>query len=125
VKAGLGINWAVQEVLRPKVRAKWNDLSDLSIASGVGIATGEAMIVRGGVRNDSDLISIGEAPNVAAKLSELRGWPDTYITEAVYSMLSDDAKYSDAKDMWSQYGAQVIGGKTYPVKGSSYWWRPD
>lgn len=124
VKAALGINWAVQEVLRPKVYAKWNDISDLPIGQGVGVATGEALIVRGGVRNDNDLISIGEAPNVAAKLSALRGWQDTYITEDVYDVIHADAKYSDDVDMWSQYPAQNIGGKVYGVKASGYWWRP-
>lgn len=124
VKAALGINWAVQKVLAPKVYAKWNDVSDVPIGQGVGVATGQALIARGGVRHDNDLISVGEAPNVAAKLSELRGWPDTYITEDVYDVIHADAKYCAGTDMWSQYPPQNIGGTVYRVKASGYWWRP-
>ena len=124
VKAGLGINWAVQEVVRPKVQAKWDDLANTPLGQGVGIATGEALIVRGGVPIDNDLISVGAAPNVAAKLSELREGPDTYITEDVYNKLNDVAKYCDGRDMWTQHAGKIIGGTYYRIKASTYSWEP-
>lgn len=56
-KAGLAINWAIHEVLRPRLNAKWNDLESLyRVDHGVGIATGEAFIIRGGVRDNNDLV---------------------------------------------------------------------
>lgn len=125
-KAGLGINWAVHEVLRPRLNAKWNDLESLyRVDNGVGIATGEAFIVRGGVRDNNDLVSIGDAPNVAAKLSSLRIGPDVYVTEAVYDMLHESIKTSpEGRRMWERVPNQPIGGKSFAVMGSTWWWQP-
>ena len=70
VRAALAINWAVRKVLDEKFDAKWPDLKKhYHLDHGIGIDCGEALIVRAGVRNNNDLVSIGEAPNVAAKLA--------------------------------------------------------
>jgi adenylate cyclase len=125
IKTALGINWAMDKVLDPKFLAKWPALNNnWTPAHGVGIDTGEALIVRGGVRNSNDLVSIGSAPNVAAKLSSLRGAPDVYITHAVYNNCSAAAKATDGKNMWTDYGTQAIGGCAYKVKGSTWRWTP-
>ncbi|MCP4383428.1 MAG: adenylate/guanylate cyclase domain-containing protein [Hyphomicrobiales bacterium] len=126
MKAGLGINWAVSEVLDKKFAAKWSDLNDhWNLGHGVGIATGEAMLVRGGVRASNDLIAIGRAPNVAAKLSDLRGSPNVYCTEETHDHSHDSARIaSDGRSMWSQYSNQTIGGTVYRIKGSTWWKRP-
>jgi class 3 adenylate cyclase len=59
VRAALGINWAVQAVLRPKFDAKWPDLKDnYVLGHGVGVETGEALIVRAGVRDNNDLVLV-------------------------------------------------------------------
>lgn len=124
-KAGLGMNWAIHEVLRPKLNAKWNDLDSLyRVDHGVGIATGEALIVRGGVRDNNDLVSIGDAPNTAAKLSSLRIGPDVYITDDVYDQLHESAKTYDGQQMWERVPNQPIGGKIFPVVGSRGWLLP-
>lgn len=125
-KAGLAINWAVHEVLRPRLNRKWNDLEGLyRVDHGVGIATGEAFIVRGGVRDNNDLVSIGDAPNVAAKLSSLRIGPDVYVTEGVYDMLHESVKTSsEGRGMWEHVPNQPIGGKSFAVKGSTWGWHP-
>lgn len=125
VKAGLGINWAVKNVLRPRLNAKWERLPLFyKIHHGVGVATGKALIVRGGVRDNNDLVSIGETANVAARLSDLRGRPDVYITADVYNNMNDSVQSTDGRSMWEAYPDQVIGGTTYKVKGSTWTWRP-
>ena len=125
VRAALALNWAVHKVLQPKFTAKWPDLSDTwTVNHGVGIDTGKAMLVRGGVRNNNDLISVGAAPNVAAKLSELRGAPDIYITKAAYDNMDASNKRHDGKDMWTNYGKVEVGSKSYIVYGSTWWWSP-
>lgn len=125
VKAALAINWAVTQVMRPEVNRRWTDLVNIwQPAQGVGIATGEAMLVRGGVRNNSDLISIGEAPNVAAKLSEMREGPDTYVTDAVHGVLNESASEYEGQNMWRRASTQNIGGKSFRVMGSSWWLTP-
>ncbi len=125
IRAGLGIHWAVESVLRTKFASKWPDLKNhWSMHHGIGIDTGEAMLVRGGVRGNNDLVSIGAAPNVAAKLSGLRGTPNVYITNAVYKNCSQESKFSNGNNMWSDFGSVTIGGNAYIIKGSTYRWTP-
>jgi len=124
-RAALGINWAVEKVVRPKINTQWTDLKDYwALNHGVGIATGNALMVRGGVRNNNDLVSIGEAPNVAAKLSELRGTPSTYVTYAVHGALEPVAREFNGQNMWIDYGTQTIGGKVFKVAASTWWSSP-
>ncbi len=121
--AALGINWAVFDVLQPHFKSTWPDIEKYYIVDhGVGIATGEALIVRGGVRDNSDLISIGEAPNVAAKLSDIRGNRELYVTQDVFDQMADTVKKSRpaGEAMWSDHPSQTIGGTTYRVKASSW-----
>lgn len=124
VRAALAINWAVQQVMRPKIRENWTDGESFSdIRHGIGIDTGEALIIRGGVRNHNDLISIGNAPNVAAKLSELRGSWSIFITESVKSMLNDELlKYETNRDIWRLGPALSVGGKTQRVYATDVYW---
>jgi len=123
-RAALQINWAVNEIIRPKIRDKWPTL-DWTLFHGVGVDTGKAMLVRGGVRRvDNDIVSIGSAPNVAAKLSEIRSAPDIYITQAVYNRLNEEVKYAGGVDMWSEFGTLTYGGKDFKVRGTTYCWKP-
>lgn len=126
IKAGLGINWAVDNVLQPNLKAIWPTLGDFwTLDHGVGIDTGDALIVRGGVRDNNDLISVGAAPNVAAKLSSLRSTHDVYITERVYSDATAAGQIgSNGENMWTWYTAQTIGGTTYKVLASAWRWTP-
>lgn len=126
VRAAYGINWAVYKVLRPAIESYWSDGADFAnIDHAVGIDTGEALIVRGGVRDNNDLISIGSAPNVAAKLSDLRTSKEIFITDRVYGDLTDDLlRFEDSRNpMWSKQTSLMNVGGTYPtVYGSSVWW---
>jgi uridylate cyclase len=122
-RAAMNVSWAVTKVIQPKLEAKWKDFH-WKMGHGIGIDTGEAMLVRGGVFGDNDLVSIGSAPNVAAKLSEERSYPDIYATETVYKDLSDSLKYWNGKNMWSRQGTKTYGGKSYSYYGSAYWWKP-
>ncbi|MGB6659152.1 MAG: hypothetical protein WBE90_08670, partial [Xanthobacteraceae bacterium] len=45
------------------------------LAHCTGIDTSEVLVVRAGIRNNNDLIWVGSAPNVTAKLSALREAP--------------------------------------------------
>ena len=112
VRAALAINWAVNRVIAPAIEEKWSDVAkSYTMGHGVGIDTGEALIVRGGARDNNDLISIGDAPNDAAHLSDYREWPIN-ITEAVYDALKDPQKIlPDGNSFWhSSDGRQALGG---------------
>jgi adenylate cyclase len=124
VIAALQITWAVKDVIDPKVKAKWTDVT-WTMSHGVGIDTGEAMLVRGGVRGDNDVVSIGNAPNVAAKLSEWRSYQELHITKAVYDVMLDEAKIgSNGGNMWTDTGWKTYGGLMYQTYGSSWQWAP-
>ena len=121
-KAALQLNWAVRDVIRPAIAATWPSLN-WKMEHGVGIDTGQAMLVRGGVRRlDNDIVSVGSAPNVAAKLSELREGPDLYISSEVYERLNEESKYAKGKDMWRRHGTKSFGGRSVTIYGTSYGW---
>lgn len=125
-KAALKINYAVRKIIKPKLEEKYKSLAQggWTINHCTGIDTGEMLVVRGGIRNNNDLIWVGRAPNVAAKLSSVRTSPHfSYITSDVYDMLNEEAKYSDGKDMWQKtVWSEVAGVET--VYRSSWTWKP-
>lgn len=125
VKAALQINAAMQEIVQQALYTKLPHLErdEFVPRMSVGIASGEAFIARAGVRDSSDLVSIGRAPNLAAKLSDIRepGQYRTYITADVYKMLNEASKLSKGVDMWEARNAEV-GGEQMRIYRSSYRW---
>lgn len=132
--AALKINWVVSEVInkltisRKRANGNW-----WKVEHGVGIDSGEALIVRAGVRNKAggsnhnDLISIGAAPAIAAKLSGLRKvGGSTIVTDDVYRFLSDSTKLSQKDKAPMFKGPQVRDVEPYKVTTytSSWWTRP-
>ena len=123
VRCALAISWAVSEVINPKIKAKWSDVT-WTMKHGVGIDTGDAMLVRGGVRGDNDIVSIGSAPNVAAKLSEQRDY-GINISADVYAQILDEVKLGPkGESMWWKAGTANFGGKYVAYFGSTWYWSP-
>ncbi len=77
VRCALKINHVFLNIIKPKLIAKYPTLASGSykLAHCVGVDTSEVLVIRGGVRNNNDLVWVGRAPNVAAKLSALRESP--------------------------------------------------
>ncbi len=123
VKAALNISWAVTKVIQPKLEAKWSNFG-WKMDHGIGIDTGESLLVRGGVWGNNDLISIGSAPNIAAKLSEERAHQSIFVTRAIYDCMGDEVKVTGTTNMWANLGSIVFGGKTLTHYGSAYNWGP-
>jgi adenylate cyclase len=127
-KAALRINYFFTHVLEPAFLKFYERLqtSSFRFAQSVGIDTGEIRVARAGVRNANDLIWVGGAPNVAAKLSSIRqpGY-STYITEPVFKKLHESVELYGGQSMWERctwqkgepYGAGVI-------YRSSWWFKP-
>ncbi|WP_319526658.1 adenylate/guanylate cyclase domain-containing protein [uncultured Desulfosarcina sp.] len=125
-KCGLQINYTVKEIIRPKFEKKYDTVKNagFSIRHGVGIDTGTVLAVRAGARGDNDLIWIGRAPNLAAKLSDLRESPyHTFITATVYNMLNDSSKYSngDNRNMWEGRSWTFLGEKITVYRSNWTW----
>jgi adenylate cyclase len=129
-KCGLQIHHVVEKIVRPKVEANLSSITTkgFQIKHCVGIDSGTALIVRGGVRGHNDLVSIGRAPNVAAKLSDVRnGLYRTYITEPVFKKLLDTSKYTsgpDKKLMWEGPFTREVGGEKITVYKSTWMSKP-
>jgi class 3 adenylate cyclase len=93
----------------------------------VGIDTSKVMVVRSGIRNNNDLVWVGRAPNVAAKLSGIREGYAAYITKAVFDVMMDTGKYSTVSGelMWEPRTWNA--GKGYGVENvyrSNWTWEP-
>jgi|SRR2546423_4467468 len=126
-KCALNINYTFLKIIKPKLEAKYESLKNGSykLAQCVGVDTSEMLVVRAGIRSNNDLVWVGRAANVAAKLSAIRNSPyHSYITDTVYNMLNDGSKYADGKDMWEKRAnsTQVPGIST--IYRSSYHWEP-
>jgi len=112
VRTALKLNWVVQEIISDKAR-RWIDWpsSAMVVKHATGIASGEALLIRGGVRNDNDIASIGSAPNFAAKLSDRRTEDGrTFICYRTWLNLTGDAKNFYGADRWSDTQGIVVGG---------------
>jgi class 3 adenylate cyclase len=123
-KCCLEMKWAFTEIIRPKVEAKYPSLKTggYTLEHSAGADMGEVLMVRAGVRNSNDLISIGAAPNIAAVLSDIRSLPyRSFITSAVYTPMHESAKTSNGKAMW-EASSVVIKGKSVPIHRSLWGW---
>jgi len=127
-KCALQINYVMSEYIRPKYEKKYDAVKNASftLAHGVGIDTGTVLAVRAGARGSNDLIWIGRAPNLAAKLSDLRESPHcTFITASVYNSLNNTSKYggSENKNMWESRSWTFLDEKI-SIYRSSWHWKP-
>lgn len=114
------IFYTVDQILAPKATKKFDSIRNNSIKlkNGIGIDTGEARAVRAGIRNSNDLIWIGRAPSLAAKISDLRNYPYcVYISEASYKVLPDSSKIIDEKDIWVEK-IFTFAGESHKIYGT-------
>lgn len=124
-KCALEINWMFKELLRPKFEAKYEALRNgrFKLSHCTGIDTSDVLVVRAGIRNNNDLIWIGRAPNVAAKLSGLRasGY-GSYISGGVYDALADSAKAWKGRAIWEE--RKWANGPIEKIFRSKWTWVP-
>lgn len=126
VKAAMQIKWAIREHVQPALTSQFKSIKDSgwSMKHGCGIASGKALLVRAGFRGNDDLVSIGDAPNLAAKLSDLREpYYNTFIGKATYNSLTEPAISSDGTNMWSGTHDLAMGGRSFPYYKTSYYWK--
>lgn len=121
-KTALSIRWAFETIVKPSLNAKYSTFNDgtLALSYCCGIDTGKLLVVRSGIRGNNDLLWVGRAANIAAKLSTIR--KDSYLsfmTEAVYKAMTDEAKLSNGKPMWTVFKPWKDAGVIY---GSIWQW---
>ncbi|MDQ0869026.1 adenylate cyclase [Arthrobacter sp. V1I9] len=126
LEAALHINWAVDQVINPQLTERLKtSTASWQVSHRVGIDDGETLIVRGGARDNSDLVSIGRAPNIAAKLSSIRGESGAItVTDRVHSFLLDKNKVHEGRAMWGSSTSRTLGPHAVTTYSSAWWRRP-
>lgn len=132
VWAAMQLCWLVDEVICPLVKDATNDGKVYwQVTHGVGIDTGDVVIARAGVRNldgdtaHNDLVSIGRAPNVAAKLSALRDRPPITVTADVYNGLNGVRRLdANGEDIWLGPQVTAVGPYSLGLYSTRYRWKP-
>jgi class 3 adenylate cyclase len=124
VKAALMFQYAIDEYLRPALSKEFKSIRDSGwkLSHGTGIAKGETYMFRGGVRGNSDLVSVGSAPNLSAKLSDKRGKFRTRIGAGAYGNLDEATLKSKGVNMWQGPYSMDMGGSAYSYYATAYRW---
>jgi len=102
-KTALQINWAVSHIVNPALKVQYGNAA-YQMKHVVGVDTSSIFACRIGVRNDNDIVWVGRAANLAAKLSGIDGNYPVYITGAVFDVLDDGSKFggSPRQLMWEE-----------------------
>jgi adenylate cyclase len=126
-EAALKINYFFTDILIPAFTGFYKSHA-LSLSQTVGVDVSRVMAIRAGIRDNNDLVWIGRAPNVAAKLSAIReqGYY-SYLSEDVFNAMLDSSKLQEGTQnlMWESRTWEK--GKPYGVGNvyrSGWWWRP-
>lgn len=125
-EAALKINYFFSRILRPAFTTFYSS-RNLNLTQTVGIDTSKVMAVRSGIRNNNDLVWIGRAPNIAAKLSAIREGYASYISKTVFDSMLDDSKYGGEPRQLMWESRSWNAGKAYGVDTvyrSDWWWKP-
>jgi class 3 adenylate cyclase len=114
VKVALKINWAVQEIINPTIKKQYPS-GGYVVTQKVGVDTSAIHVARTGVRGGNDLVWVGRAANYAAKLTEIKVDPQTWITADVYNKMSDDTKYggNPKENMWKEFKWSQMNDQKY------------
>jgi class 3 adenylate cyclase len=124
----LKMNYMVSQILKPQITTYFTSFKETAfdISHCVGIDTSSVLAVRAGQRGSNDIIWVGRAPNLAAKLSEIRESNySSYISDDVFSVLNKSAKYGGETRqlMWEQRTYSFVN-ESITVYRSNWWWAP-
>ena len=122
----LEISYAVRKIIAAKAPTQFRCLrhNGITVEHAVGIDTGEVYAIRGGTQHKDDLIWIGEAPIMAAKLSECAEYPySSFISSRVYNELRGSSKFYEGENKWEKCARQFSGVRQ-TVYCSSWWMEP-
>lgn len=122
-RCALEIKWAVDNIVQPEITSRFKSIreSGWTMKQGTGLDMGYALIVRAGIRDSSDLISVGDAANIAAKLNEFRD-ARSWVTDKVWDAMDYESCFSGGKAMWSDAKIKSAGARTLKVRSSNWGW---
>jgi len=118
VSCALEINYAIKQIVQPQMSKVWQ--TDLRIRHVVGVDTSAIRTARTGVRGDNDIVWIGNAANLAAKLTALSADKPTWITKRVFDYLNREQKFgSRGEGIWRQW--QWSQHNNDEIYSTDYW----
>ena len=106
------IFYMVDKILGPLATDYFTSIRDnkIQIRHSVGIDSGTARAVRAGIRNNNDIIWIGQPPSLAAKLSDIRSFPYClHVSSQTFRLLGDSEKMDGTTHMWEWIKVQYAG----------------
>lgn len=111
------------ELINPLVEKQYPK-KGYKVRQAVGIDTSDLFVARTGVRGSNDLVWVGRAANIAAKLCSLRrGNYASWATASTYNAMSKDVKY--ARDgVTSMWEARTWNEQSLTVYCSTYYRGP-
>ena len=111
-RCGREIFYCTDQVIAPKASKKFKSVSDadIKVKCCVWIDRSVSRAVRAGIRDNNDLIWIGRAPSLAAKLSDVREYPFcVYIHKDVFNALPEGDQKSGEDSIWEKRSLKVAG----------------
>jgi class 3 adenylate cyclase len=112
-RTALKINHAIKKIVNPAIKTAYPDRS-YAIDHVVGIDCGKVLVAKTGIRGSNDLVWVGSAANIAAKLCTIRAGVPSWISAGVYAMLTADLKLSSGAAIWE---ARTWNGSTIYCSG--------
>ncbi|MEU6201148.1 adenylate/guanylate cyclase domain-containing protein [Streptomyces sp. NPDC047061] len=125
VRTALEITYATDKLVWPALERRLPSLTrqGFKLRHVSGVAAGPVFMARTGIYDHNDLISIGSAANVAAKLSDIREDPQyrSYITRSLYDAMPEHCAVTDGKVMWQAHHVPVNGEQLAVCRSNWEW----
>ena len=121
-KCAREIFYCTDRIIAPKATEKFQSVRNaaIKVKCCVGIDRSVSRAVRAGIRDNNDLIWIGRAPGLAAKLSDVRAYPYcVYVHKDVYKQLADDEKTPNGVVIWEPR-TYTLGKVVHSVYRTNY-----
>jgi len=116
MKSALQIHYVSEKILTPRLVERYPAYG-FPISYGIGIDVSPVLAVRSGVRGSNDLLWVGRAPDLAARLSTLRsGTPAAWVTADVFENAHLSSKVSAGGTgfpMWERIDLPALGVLSY------------
>ncbi len=119
VRTAMKIYYARDHIIMPAKQAMYST-NRYVLKHVAGVDTSNLFVARTGVRGANDLVWVGRAANLAAKLATLPDDHATYITQEVYNAMLAEVKTSNGKTMWE--AVRWTGFDNRTIYRSNWWW---
>lgn len=120
-KTALQIGYVIEKIVQEEFKNFYKD-SNYVFNYGIGIDTSEILVAKTGIRGANDLVWVGNASNIAAKLSSLRNTGyRALLTEDSYSKLHESSRLggNQKQEMWTKIYNNDLDLMLY---GSNWTW---